>query len=119
MELGLPLLDIKNAHLQGGRRQRQYFIADLLFLFRRFSVSVDNCFLERSSCAARDRVKYVRVQLFAVLFVASLGHDDAQPASGFRKPNAVYLEHPVKGDGRIGFDLATSVGNVVNGDFHI
>ena len=83
-----------------------------VFLFRRFSVSVDDCFLERCARSGRDGVENVRVQCFAVLVECFLRHEDIQPLFGFCQPNAVYLEHPVKGDGRVGFDLRARVGNV-------
>lgn len=119
MELDLPSPDKKNARLQGGRRQWQYFIVDLLFLLQRLFIGVDDGFPECSSCAARDGVKHVSVLLFAVLLIDPLGHDDAQPASGLRKLDAVQLEHPVKGDRRVGFDLRARVSNVVDGDFYV
>ena len=89
------------------------------FLFRRFSVSVDNCFLERRARSGRDGMKNIRVQCLSVLVECFLRHEDVQPLLGFCQPNAVYLEHPVKGDGRVGFDLRACVRNVVDGNLHV
>ena len=89
------------------------------FLFRRFSVSVDDCFLERRTRSCCNGMKNIRVQCLAVLIECFLRHEDVQALLGFCQPDAVNLEHPVKGDGCVGLDLASSVGNVVDGDFHI
>ena len=84
------------------------------FLFRRFSVSVDNCFLERRARAGRDGVENVHVQCLAILVECFLRHENVQPLLGFCQPDTVYLEHSVKGDGRVGFELRARVSNVVD-----
>ena len=52
------------------------------FLFRRFSVSVDDCFLERRARSGRDGVENVHVQCFAVLVERFLRHEDVQALFG-------------------------------------
>lgn len=61
------------------------------FLFRRFSVSVDDCFLERRARSGRDGMKNIREQCLSVLVECLLRHEDVQPLLGFCQPDAVYL----------------------------
>ena len=76
------------------------------YLFQRFSVSVDDCFLERCARSGRDGVENIRVQCLSVLVECLLRHENVQPLLGFCQPDTVYLEHSVKGDGRVGFVFA-------------
>ena len=103
----------------GLNRTIRYFIVSSCFLFRRFSVSVDDCFLERCARSGRDGVENIRVQCLAILVECFLRHEDVQPLLGFCQPDAVYLEHPVKGDRCVGFDLRACVRDVVDGNFHV
>ena len=89
------------------------------YLFQRFFVSVDDCFLERCARSGRDGMKNIRVQCLSVLVECFLRHEDVQPLLGLCQPDTVYLEHPVKGDRRVGFDLRARVSNVVDGNFHV
>ena len=82
------------------------------FLFRRFSVSVDDCFLERCARSCCDGVENIRVQCLAILVECFLRHEDVQPLLGFCQPNAVYLATKISRS----VNLATKISRSVNLD---
>ena len=48
------------------------------FLFRRFSVSVDDCFLERVARPGCDGVKHIRILRLTVFLKRPLRHENVQ-----------------------------------------